>query len=55
MVNLYIDEHKCLRIPEHLRNKIKRAAVANNMTMIAYLDYTIPDIEMKEVPKCQNK
>ena len=54
MVNLYSDEQKCLRIPEHLRNKIKRAAVANNMTMIAYLDRLVPDIEMKEVAKCQN-
>jgi hypothetical protein len=40
-----------IRVPEALKNKIKRAAMMKNMTMIEYLETVIPDIEMVEVKK----
>jgi len=52
MTNIFIEKQKCMGVPEHLKNKIKWAALARNMTMIAYLDSIVPDIKMEE-GKCQ--
>lgn len=38
-----------IRVSESLKNKIKRAALKNNMSMVDYLDSIIPEIKMEEV------
>ena len=38
-----------VRVPERLKNKIKRAALAHDMTMIDYLDSIVPEIKMEEI------
>lgn len=40
-----------IRVSKRLRNKIKRAAISKNMTMVAYLDSIVPDVKMWEAPK----
>ena len=40
-----------INVSVELRNKIKRATVANDMTMVDYLDSVIPDIKIEEVKK----
>ena len=37
-----------IRVPEKLKNKIKRAAVFNNMKIYEYLDSIVPDIRVEE-------
>lgn len=40
-------EKECgIRVSERLRNKIKKAALAKGMSMVAYLDSIVPDIKM---------
>lgn len=36
-----------IRVTKAVREKIKRAAVMNNMTMVEYLDSVIPEIKME--------
>jgi len=36
-------------LPERVKNKIKRAALSRNMTMVDYLDTIVPEIKMEEV------
>ena len=40
-----------IRVSERLKNKIKRAAIANDMTMVDYLDSIVPEIKMEEIKK----
>jgi len=40
-----------IRVSEQLKNKIKRAAIANGMTMVAYLESIVPEIKMEEIKK----
>jgi hypothetical protein len=44
-----MEKERGIRVSESLKNKIKRAALANNMTMCAYLDSIVPKIVMEEV------
>lgn len=44
-----MEKERGIRVSERLKNKIKRAAISHNMTMVAYLDYIIPEIKMEEV------
>lgn len=44
-----------IRVPEKLKNKIKRAAVFNNMKIYEYLDSIVPDIRVEEHMKSSNK
>jgi len=45
-------EKECgIRVSTCLRNKIRRAAVYNNMSMGNYLDSIVPEIKMTEVEK----
>lgn len=44
-----MEKERGIRLPESLKNKIKRAALKNNMTMVAYLDSIVPEIKMEEV------
>ena len=49
--NIYInmEKERGIRVSERLKNKIKRAAISHNMTMVAYLDSIVPEIKMEEV------
>jgi predicted DNA binding CopG/RHH family protein len=51
--NIYINmEKECgIRVSERLRNKIKKAALAKNMSMVDYLESIVPEIKMVEMPK----
>ncbi len=40
-----------IRVPEELKNKIKRAAVFNNMKIYVYLDSIVPDIRVDKNAK----
>jgi hypothetical protein len=44
-----MEKERGIRLPESLKNKIKRAALKNNMSMVAYLDSIVPEIRMEEV------
>ena len=44
-----------IRVPEKLKNKIKRAAVFNNMKIYEYLDSIVPDIRVEEHTESSNK
>ena len=44
-----MENERGIRVSESLKNKIKRAALKNNMTMVAYLDSIVPEIKMDEV------
>jgi hypothetical protein len=40
-------EKECgIRVSERLRNKIKKAALVNNMSMVDYLDSIVPEVIM---------
>ncbi len=51
--NQYINmlNERGIRVPEKLKNKIKRAAVFNNMKIYEYLDSIVPDIRVDEDKK----
>lgn len=55
--NQYINmlNERGIRVPEKLKNKIKRAAVFNNMKIYEYLDSIVPDIRVEEHMKSSNK
>ena len=38
-----------MRVSKPLREKIKRAAMYNGMSMVDYLDSIVPEIKMEEV------
>ena len=38
-----------IRVSRALREKIKRAAMFNHMTLVDYLDSIVPEIKMEEV------
>jgi len=38
-------------VPEELKNKIKRAAVFNNMKIYEYLDFIVEDIRIDNLPR----
>lgn len=43
-------EKECgIRVSERLRNKIKKAALAKGMSMVAYLDSIVPETTIIEV------
>lgn len=44
-----MQKERGIRLPESLKNKIKKAALKNNMTMVAYLDSIVPEIRMEEI------
>jgi hypothetical protein len=44
-------EETGIRVTATLRNKIKRAALLNNMNMNQYLNFIVPDVSMKEIDK----
>jgi hypothetical protein len=44
-----MEQERGIRVSNKLKNKIKRAAIMNNMTMIAYLDSIVPEVKMEEV------
>ena len=44
-----MQKERGIRVPERVKNKIKRAALAKNMTMVDYLDSIVPEIKMEEV------
>ena len=46
---MYMEKECGIRVSEKLKNKIKRAALHNNMSMVAYLDSIVPEIKMEEV------
>lgn len=44
-------EKECgIRVSEKLRNKIKKAALAENMSMVDYLDSIVPEVTMVVMP-----
>ena len=47
--HVYMKSDRGIRVPEELKNKIKRAALKNKMSMAAYLDSIVPEIKMEEV------
>jgi len=55
--NQYINmlNERGIRVPEKLKNKIKRAAVFNNMKIYEYLDSIVPDIRVEEHMESSNK
>lgn len=46
-----MENQRGIRVPERLRDKIKKAALAKNMTLYEYLDSIVPEIQMVEMPK----
>jgi hypothetical protein len=44
-----MEQERGIRVSNKLKNKIKRAAIMNNMTMIAYLDSIVPEVKMEEI------
>ena len=46
-----MENQRGIRVPEKLRNKIKKAALAKNMKLYEYLDSIVPEIAMVELPK----
>jgi hypothetical protein len=44
-----MEQERGIRVSNKLKNKIKRAAIMNNMTMVAYLDSIVPEVKMEEV------
>ena len=49
-------ENECgIRVSKSLRDKIKRAAVANKMSMANYLNTIVPEIKMVEMSNANQK
>ena len=46
-----MENQRGIRVPERLRDKIKKAALANKMKLYEYLDSIVPEIKMVEMPK----
>jgi len=46
-----MENQRGIRVPEALRDKIKKAALAKGMTLYEYLDSIVPEIKMVEMPK----
>ena len=46
-----INQEVGLRMSKTLKNKIKRAALHNTLSMIAYLDKIVPEIKTEEIKK----
>jgi hypothetical protein len=42
-------DERGIRVSVHLKDKIKRAALHNHMSMVDYLDSIVPEIRMEEV------
>jgi len=44
-----MDEETGIRISKRLRNKIKKAALMQDMTMVDYLDKIVPETEIVKI------
>ena len=44
-----MDEETGIRISKWLRNKIKKAALMQDMTMVDYLDKIVPETEIVKI------
>lgn len=44
-----IQDETGIRVSKRLREKIKRAAVMSNMSMVDYLDQIVPEIKMEVI------